>query len=112
MRKAVKRILLDKNGSRAIGVEMVNEDMVYAKNIISSVGFITTFQKLIDKTVSDTLLITKHLKNYDPPLSYFYVFLGLKYSIDECLGIPHTPDRFTSQLLTPHTEIKNLYMTG
>ena len=26
--------------------------------------------------------------------------------------MPHTSRRFTSQVLTPHAEIKNLYMTG
>jgi len=242
VRKSVKRIMLNTNNSKAIGVEMSNGDLIYSKNVISSVGFITTFQKLIPKSVSDTLLITKHLIKYDPPLSYFYAFIGLKHSIDtvklttrniwghpindldkglqdfcdnpekapipyfiafpsskddtsmtrtpykstaviltmvpysifkeweeqkctkrnedynalkntignrlvdecllkhypeltdkieckifgspltnkhylgspfgECLGMPHTPERFMSHLLTPHTEIKNLYMTG
>ena len=242
VRKGVKKIILNSDNSRAIGVEMANGDIIYSKNIISSVGFINTFQKLIPKPVSEKLEITKHLKKYEPALSYFYIFLGLKHSLDtmklttrnvwghpctdldkglqdfcnnpteapipyfiafpsskdntwnermpykttaviltmlphtifkewenqkcmhrdedytylkniigdrlinecffkhypelkdkiqyktigtpltnkhylgspfgECLGMPHTPERFTSHLLTPHTEIKNLYMTG
>ena len=80
VRKAVKKIIIDHN--KAVGVEMENGDIIYSKNIISSCGYINTFQKLIDKNISENLKIMDYIDNYNPPLSYFYVFLGLKYSID------------------------------
>ena len=82
VRKGVKKILLNSDNSKAIGVEMVNGNIINARNIISSVGFINTFQKLIPNNVSEKLKITKHLKKYEPALSYFYIFLGLKHSLD------------------------------
>lgn len=37
-------------------------------------------------------------------------YLGMEFG--ECLGLDHTPERFTSDLLRPKTEIEGLWITG
>ena len=82
VRKGVKNIVLDENKKKALGVKMENGNIIYSKNVISSIGFINTFDKLLDRDVVKNLKINSLIKNYKPPISYFYSFIGLKHSLD------------------------------
>ena len=69
-----------------------------------------------DRLINECLL--KHYPQLKDKMEYISVGTPLtnKFYLGspngECLGLDHTPGRFTDDLLTPHTEIKNLYMTG
>lgn len=80
----VKNIIIEKN--KAIGVEMMNGDQLYASTIVSNAGAHNTFNKLISKNIQkDENNIA--LNKIRPSVSHVCIYVGLNAS-DEELKLP------------------------
>ena len=78
--KKVKKVIIEEG--KAVGVEMENGDIIYAKKIVSSVGIRNTFNSLVP--------IKKYRNHYSnvlhkipPSDSHVYLFVNLKGNPDE-----------------------------
>ncbi|MBL7882604.1 MAG: NAD(P)/FAD-dependent oxidoreductase [Bacteroidia bacterium] len=78
----VKTILIEKN--KAIGIEMMNGDKIYASKIVSNVGVHNTYKKLIQK---NTDFEVSELNEIAPSSSHVCLYVGLNES-DEQLNLP------------------------
>lgn len=73
-------------------------------------------QKIGERLLNEGLF--KHYPNLKEKINFQCIgtpltnkfYLGMEFG--ECLGLDHTPERFTSDLLRPETEIEGLWITG
>ena len=80
----VKNIIIKNN--KAIGVEMMNGDKLFSKNIVSNAGAHNTFNKLLlkeDQKEANTIELNK----IKPSVSHVCIYVGLNAS-DEELNLP------------------------
>ena len=74
----VSKILI--SGGKAIGVLMENGDKIISKNVVSGVGAVNTFAKMVEDSSLGNISIEKRLKNIKQTKSYVCLHLGLKKS--------------------------------
>lgn len=101
VRKKVKQILLENN--KAIGVEMINGDKIYSKNVVSASGVRNTWLNLI-KSNSTPPQIYKNIQKMSPSSSMYYLTVGFDKSPEE-LNLPSsnmwvTPDIHFDEMLS------------
>jgi all-trans-retinol 13,14-reductase len=80
--KKVENILIDKYNT-AFGVRMENNDIIYAKNIISCVGINNTFKHLVKQPNPKYDIMTKKIGS---SVSFIYLFVNLDGTPEE-LGL-------------------------
>ncbi len=80
----VKNIIIEDN--KAVGVEMVNGDKIYASTVVSNAGAHNTFNKLILKNEQKDEN-TIELNKIKPSISHVCIYVGLNAS-DEELKLP------------------------
>ena len=83
----VENIIIEKN--KAIGVKMTDGKKFLAKNIVSSAGIITTYNKLLPSSIVKKHKLHKHLKKVKPSVAHVSLYIGLEGSPEE-LQIPKT----------------------
>ena len=72
----VEKVLIDNN--KCIGVKMKGGYNIYSKNVVSSIGFKNTFNKLIKHEKYSPLV-----NNFDSSVCLLYVFINLKGKIED-----------------------------
>lgn len=77
----VDSILIQKH--QAIGVKLKNGTEIRAKTIVSGVGVLNTYQRLLPKTVADEIGILSKLKAVEPSLSHLALYIGLGKSAED-----------------------------
>ena len=83
----VDNIIIENN--KAIGVMMANGEKLFAKNIVSNAGIITTFQKLLPSNIAQKHQLTKKLQTVEPSVAHASLYIGLEGSPEE-LKLPKT----------------------
>ena len=89
VRAMVTSILLDKAGSKAMGITLKkghNEFDIFAPMVISSAGVFNTYDRLLPPEVSSSTGMDTVLKKVKPGLGLFQVFIGLDGTAEE-LGL-------------------------
>ena len=100
--KAVKSLFIRNN--KCIGVVMENGDIIYADNVVSSIGFKTTFTKLLKNiNYKDKDLYENYLKQYKPSVQHLYTFIKLKGTPQE-LGLPSS-----NYWIYPHRDFEKVF---
>ena len=100
VRKAVDRIITVNN--RAIGVEMINGDQIFAPTVISACGVPNTWKKLVPKELVPKSILSK-IENLGLSCSFTYVFIGMEGSPQELelrsSNIWHWPNKNYDQMI-------------
>jgi all-trans-retinol 13,14-reductase len=100
--KGVKSLYIRNN--KCIGVVMNNNDLIYAGEVISSIGFKHTFEKLLENiNYKDKALYDKFLKDYKPSVQHLYTFVKLKGTPQE-LGLPSS-----NYWIYPHRDFEKVF---
>jgi len=81
----VKSIVIENNV--AIGVTMINDDIISATSVISDIGVKNTFEKLILSPVTYLDKITSEANELKSSVSHVALYIGLNVS-DEYLNLP------------------------
>lgn len=81
----VESVVLE--GSRAVGVRLPGNRIIRARNIISAVGVINTFQRLLPPECPAKRDLEQKLQAVSPSLAHLCLYIGLKCSHEE-LGVP------------------------
>ncbi|MEI7512786.1 MAG: NAD(P)/FAD-dependent oxidoreductase [Candidatus Uhrbacteria bacterium] len=74
----VKQIIVERN--KAIGVEMADGKKIFAKNIISDAGIVTTFSRLLPEAVKEQHQLEEKLNQLEPSMAHMGMYIGLKES--------------------------------
>lgn len=77
----VTEILVE--GNKAVGVKMLDGEVLYAPTIISSAGIDITYGKLLNESVQQQYGISSHLKEVKPSASHISLYLGAKHTAEE-----------------------------
>jgi all-trans-retinol 13,14-reductase len=100
VRKGVKEILIANN--KAVGVEMVNGDQIYAPTIISACGVPNTWKKLVPNKYVPKSIISK-IDQLGLSCSFTYVFIGMEGTPEELelrsSNIWHWPNKDYDQMI-------------
>ena len=100
----VDEVLIKNN--QAIGVQMANGKQIFAKNVVSNAGVITTFNHLLpSKTAKKHQLINK-LQKVKPSVAHVSLYIGLEGSPEE-LKLPKTNYWIYPDKLDHDTCVKN-----
>ena len=81
----VENVIIENN--TAVGVRMMDGNQLYAKNIVSNAGIMTTYNKLIPQKEVEKYAIKKQLQKVNRSVSHASLYIGLDGSPEE-LGIP------------------------
>jgi all-trans-retinol 13,14-reductase len=65
-------------GNKATGVQLADGRVIHARNIISGVGVINTFQKLLPDSCSIKNEYLKHMQAVKPSFAHMCLYIGLK----------------------------------
>ena len=87
IRAEVEEVVIEKN--TAIGVRMKDGKILYAKNIVSNAGIITTYNKLLPSKTVEKHQLKAQLQKVKPSVAHVSLFIGLEGSPEE-LQIPKT----------------------
>lgn len=74
--KRVDKILVNRNG--AYGVKMINGDIIYAKQVVSSVGLYNSIKLISEKKRKKLGKLYDFSKKLKPSLSFIYLFAGFE----------------------------------
>jgi all-trans-retinol 13,14-reductase len=100
--QGVKSLFIRNN--KCIGVIMNNKDVIYAEEVISSVGFKNTFQKLLENiNYKDKHLYDNFLKDYKPSVQHLYTFVKLDGNPQE-LDLPSS-----NYWVYPHKDFEKVF---
>ncbi|PWI31040.1 FAD-dependent oxidoreductase [Flavobacteriaceae bacterium LYZ1037] len=83
----VNNVIIEKN--KAIGVKMKDGKEFLAKNIVSSAGIITTYNKILPESILKKHQLNKQLQKVKPSVAHVSLYIGLEGSPEE-LQIPKT----------------------
>lgn len=83
----VDKVLIKNNS--AIGVKMANGKEIFAKNIVSNAGVITTFKKLLSAEIVQKHQLLTKLQKVKPSVAHASLYIGLEGSPEE-LQLPKT----------------------
>jgi all-trans-retinol 13,14-reductase len=83
----VEKVIIEKNN--AIGVKMSDGKLLYAKNIVSNAGVMTTYRKLIPTAIVKKHHLEQQLKKVKRSVAHVSLYIGLKGSPNE-LQLPTT----------------------
>ncbi|HSA60225.1 MAG TPA: NAD(P)/FAD-dependent oxidoreductase [bacterium] len=75
--KAEVAEILVENG-RAAGVRLANGDRIAAKTVVSDAGVFNTFGKMLPSPLSESLGLTRKLRQVSPSLAHVCLYIGLK----------------------------------
>lgn len=79
--KKVEKILVEDN--KAVGVVMETGHNIRAKEVVSAIGISGTYQHLLPEEYTMKHGVDKLLKNVNPSISFIYVFVNLKGTVEE-----------------------------
>ena len=77
----VDEILIENN--KAIGVRMKDGKIIKASNVISGVGILQTYEKLLPKETIDMFNLKSQLKRVNPSVSHACLYIGLDGTPEE-----------------------------
>jgi all-trans-retinol 13,14-reductase len=83
----VEEVLIENN--KAKGVKMKDGKILYAKNIISDAGIMTTYHQLLPKNIVEKHHLMESLKQVKRSIAHACLYIGLEGSPDE-LQLPKT----------------------
>lgn len=83
----VEDVIIEKN--RAVGVRMKDGKTMYAKNIVSNAGVMTTYNKLLPSATVEKHKLKAQLKKVKPSVAHASLYIGLEGSPEE-LQLPKT----------------------
>ena len=83
----VDQVIVENN--RAVGVKMIDGKSLFAKNIISGAGIITTYKKLLPEHIVKQHRLGEQLQKVQPSAAHSCLYIGLNGSPEE-LKLPKT----------------------
>lgn len=83
----VDKVMIENN--KAIGVKMKDGQVLKALNVISGTGILTTYDKLLPKSILDQYQLKEDIQKVNPSVSHASLYLGLDGTPEE-LGLPKT----------------------
>ncbi len=83
----VNQVIIENN--QAIGVQMQDGHVFKAKNIVSSAGIFTTYNKLLPPAIVEKHQLRKNLQKINPSVAHVSLYIGLE-GTPEALQIPKT----------------------
>ncbi len=83
----VKEVIIENN--RAVGVQMKDDKIIQAKNIVSNAGIMTTYNKLLPSAIVEKHRLKAQLQKVKPSVAHASLYVGLEGSPEE-LHLPKT----------------------
>jgi all-trans-retinol 13,14-reductase len=83
----VAEVIIEKN--TAVGVRMKDGKTMYAKNIVSNAGVMTTYNQLLPSEIVEKHKLNAQLKRVQPSVAHASLYIGLQGSPEE-LQLPKT----------------------
>jgi all-trans-retinol 13,14-reductase len=77
----VKEVVLEEK--KAIGVKMLNGEIIYAQNIISNTGFTNTYTKLFSESDRDKHKLQNQIPSCGASIAHMSLYIGLKQTAAE-----------------------------
>ncbi|MEL6987270.1 MAG: NAD(P)/FAD-dependent oxidoreductase, partial [Bacteroidota bacterium] len=87
VRAEVDEVIVENNN--AVGVKLQDGKSISADKIISGVGIINTYNKLLSKQIVEKHKLNQHLQKVKPSISYANLFIGLNGD-PKSIGLPKT----------------------
>ncbi|MFK2818488.1 NAD(P)/FAD-dependent oxidoreductase [Flavobacteriaceae sp. LMIT009] len=81
VRAGVKEILIENN--KAVGVQMEDDKVFKAKNVISGAGIINTYNKLLPDDITSKYSLKRQLQKVNPSVAHICLYIGLNGTPEE-----------------------------
>lgn len=81
VRAEVKEILIENN--KAVGVQMEDDKVFKAKNVISGAGIINTYNKLLPDGITSKYSLKSQLQKVNPSVAHICLYIGLNGTPEE-----------------------------